>query len=106
MTTRRLDVARVLVSTLRMKCIDEHVNISVVGACYSLWVVEEGWPELQDRQSREKEEKETPSICSSCKVEVVRGVLEFCSGEMSDGSSLSQLSVWLGGPLTLLRVGK
>ena len=40
LTTRRLDVVRVLVSTPRMKCIDEHINIYVVGACYSLWVVE------------------------------------------------------------------
>lgn len=39
---KRLDVGRILVATPRMGLIDEHISISVVGAVYTLWVVEEG----------------------------------------------------------------
>jgi hypothetical protein len=38
----RLDFARIKVSTTRKGLIDEHVEISVVGAVFCLWVVEEG----------------------------------------------------------------
>jgi len=55
---KRLDWARIKVSTGRKFFIDEQVNISVMGAVYGLWVVEEGgrgwsWPEQRWRDEEE-----------------------------------------------------
>jgi len=82
---RRLDVARIRVSTARTEFIDEFIKIKVVGAVFKLWVVEEGGVWRSGRvEEAEDEWHETQSL-ESCECEAAGGQVEG----FSDGGDLS-----------------
>jgi len=60
----KLDVARIKVETMRNGLVDDLLNLKVMGAVFSLWVVEEGggvgWPP----ELREVVVEDAPSACS------------------------------------------
>jgi len=61
---KRLDFARILVSTERKRLVDEMVNISVMGAVYSLWVVKELGGRQWESEVRESREDDVTSQSS------------------------------------------
>lgn len=98
---RRLDVARIQVSTTRMGFIDEQLRIVVVGANYSLWVVEEGQSVVKRGGRVERHGEEVESEASFGEVEVVGAVLgemeeEDVSGDEVGGNPLRSVSVRVG----------
>lgn len=76
----RLDFARIKISTTRMGIIDEHVRISVVGAVFGLWVVEEGGGRRWGLEAGEKVEVDGISVGSRY-ADVAEGDLRLSSDD-------------------------
>lgn len=61
---KRLDVARIQVSTVRRGLIDEMVNLKVMRAAFQLWVMEEYGGRRGSSEWREVEDEDASSVGS------------------------------------------